>query len=122
MSEDAKIGRPRKEVDWDLVDSLCEIHCTKEEICSIIDMCEETLTTRCRETHDCSFSSYYKKACAGGKRSLRRAQFDSAYKGNATMLVWLGKQWLNQRDIPVEETGDTNMYEVVVSATNETSE
>jgi hypothetical protein len=35
-----------------------------------------------------------------GKRltSLRRAQFRAADKGNATMLIWLGKQHLGQND------------------------
>lgn len=33
-----------------------------------------------------------------GKASLRRMQFDAAKKGNPTMLIWLGKQMLGQRD------------------------
>lgn len=33
-----------------------------------------------------------------GKASLRRMQFNAAKKGNSTMLVWLGKQLLGQRD------------------------
>lgn len=32
------------------------------------------------------------------KMSLRRAQIKTALNGNATMLVWLGKQLLDQRD------------------------
>ena len=33
-----------------------------------------------------------------GKASLRRLQYDSAKKGNVTAQIWLGKQWLNQKD------------------------
>jgi hypothetical protein len=33
-----------------------------------------------------------------GKVSLRRKQWELANKGNTTMLVWLGKQWLGQAD------------------------
>lgn len=33
-----------------------------------------------------------------GKASLRRMQFMSAQKGNVTMQIWLGKQYLNQTD------------------------
>jgi hypothetical protein len=33
-----------------------------------------------------------------GLISLRRAQFESALSGNSTMLVWLGKQYLDQQD------------------------
>ncbi len=33
-----------------------------------------------------------------GKASLRRMQFKGAESGNTTMLVWLGKQYLEQKD------------------------
>lgn len=32
------------------------------------------------------------------KCTLRRLQWDAAKKGNVTMLIWLGKQMLKQRD------------------------
>ena len=32
------------------------------------------------------------------RQSLRRAQIKSALSGNASMLIWLGKQYLGQRD------------------------
>jgi len=34
----------------------------------------------------------------GGKASLRRNQWKLAQDGNATMLVWLGKNMLDQTD------------------------
>lgn len=33
-----------------------------------------------------------------GQGSLRRMQFVSAQKGNVTMQIWLGKQYLGQKD------------------------
>ena len=30
--------------------------------------------------------------------SLRRAQWKSAKSGNVTMQIWLGKQWLGQKE------------------------
>jgi hypothetical protein len=33
-----------------------------------------------------------------GKASLRRMQFKAAEDGNVTMLIWLGKQFLGQKD------------------------
>jgi len=35
---------------------------------------------------------------ANGKASLRRMQFVNAKNGNVTMQIWLGKQYLEQRD------------------------
>jgi hypothetical protein len=34
----------------------------------------------------------------GGRKSLRRMQYESATKGNIAMQIWLGKQYLGQRD------------------------
>jgi hypothetical protein len=33
-----------------------------------------------------------------GTRSLRRLQYEAAKTGNVTMQIWLGKQWLGQKD------------------------
>ena len=90
--------RPRKEVDWETVNKLCGIHCTGEEIASFLDMSYDTLQRRCLEEHECGFADYYKKASASGKMSLRRKQYEVAMAGNVSMLIWLGKNTLNQRD------------------------
>ena len=45
-----------------------------------------------------SFDEYFAQKRGSGKTSLRRAQWLSAQKGNPTMLIWLGKQYLGQRD------------------------
>jgi len=44
------------------------------------------------------FNEVYKKALAEGKIELRKYQFEAAASGNATMLVWLGKQYLGQKE------------------------
>lgn len=99
----AKMGRPKKEIDTKTFEGLCKIHCTEKEICSIFDCCEDTLNTWCKETYQddagnpLTFSDVYKKLSAHGNASLRRNQFKLAEK-NATMAIWLGKQYLNQKD------------------------
>lgn len=53
------------------------------------------------------FCRVYKKAEANAKISLRRTQLAEANNGNATLLIWLGKQLLEQRDVSkVEVAGD----------------
>jgi len=93
-------GRPKKEIDWNLVDSLCGIHCTGDEIASVLSVHYDTLNNRCKEKHGVNFSEYYKKASANGKISLRREQYKVAMKGNVSMLIWLGKNILGQKDAP----------------------
>jgi hypothetical protein len=44
-----------------------------------------------------TFSETYKNKSQLGKTSLRRMQFRLAEK-NSSMAIWLGKQYLNQKD------------------------
>lgn len=84
-----KMGRPRTEIDMELVKRLANIQCTISEIASIIDVPLSTLSMRP------DFLVVYKNACEGGKASLRRIQWAMAEK-SAAMAIWLGKQYLGQ--------------------------
>lgn len=85
-------GRPKKVIDYKLVEQLGSIQCTQEEIASALDISVRTLQ------RDEEFCRIYKSAMNDGRKSLRRLQWDAAHNGNTTMLVWLGKQYLGQRD------------------------
>lgn len=52
----------------------------------------------------------FKKYSAGGKRSLRRWQMQAAEKGNTAILIFLGKQYLGQKDNP-DESDNTEVLE-----------
>lgn len=98
-----KGGRPKKEIDKKMFENMCAIQCTKEEICGVLGIDEKTLTRWCKETYNEGFSDVQKRKAQPGKMSLRRIQFKLAEK-NATMAIWLGKQYLNQRE-PEQEIG-----------------
>jgi hypothetical protein len=66
--------------------------CTQEEIANYLDISVRTLL------RDDEFCHIYKKGLDKGKMSIRRQQYKSAEDGNVTMQIWLGKQYLNQRD------------------------
>ena len=52
------------------------------------------------------FSEVMTRGRVRGRISVRRAQMKLLEAGNATMGVWLGKQFLGQRDVtPVELSG-----------------
>lgn len=97
-----KGGRPRKEIDWEQLEKLCAIHCTGEECASVLKINYETLNEAIKREGYEGFPEYFKKYSGSGKASLRRMQFKSAESGNATMLIWLGKQYLGQRDYKYE--------------------
>ena len=83
---------------WDVLNGLCEIHCTPKEICSVLKASWDQMDYACRRTHSMTFSEYRETMNDGGKASLRRMQWQSAEKGNVTMQIWLGKNILRQND------------------------
>jgi hypothetical protein len=87
-----KGGRPKKELDYDLIDRLAMIQCTQDEIASCLGVNVKTLRA------DEKFLDLYKNGQEKGKMSLRRWQYKAAEKGNAPILIWLGKQYLGQTD------------------------
>lgn len=93
------MARPKKKIDQKQFEQLCKLQCTQEEICGFFDVTDKTLTRWCKETYNnMSFSEIFKIKSQSGKISLRRWQFKAAEKGNSSMLIWLGKQHLNQTD------------------------
>lgn len=86
-----KTGRPRKKIDLEVAEKLGSILCTIKECAAFMDINENTLKTR----ED--FLAAWKKGKEKGKISLRRYQMRMAEK-NATMSIWLGKQYLDQKD------------------------
>lgn len=93
-----KGGRPKKEIDYTKLDAMCAIHCTGEECAAILNIDYDTLNKCLKRDGHIGFTEYFRIKGSNGKMSLRRKQYDQAMSGNATMLIWLGKQWLGQLD------------------------
>lgn len=90
-------GRPRAKIDQEAFEKLCQLQCTKEEICAWFGITDKTLDAWCKRTYKKNFSVIFDEKREGGKISLRRAQFKLAEK-SAAMAIWLGKQYLGQTD------------------------
>lgn len=90
-------GRPRKEIDKKEFEKLCELQCTRDEICAWFDVTDKTLNSWCKRTYKANFSAVFEQKRGKGKIALRRYQFQQA-KNSATMAIWLGKQYLGQTD------------------------
>jgi hypothetical protein len=106
-----KTGRPMFKIDWDQVDSMCQIFCTEVEIASILGCSIETLRRACEREKGCRFVEYYAQKSDGGRRSLRRKQYTLAENGDRVMLIWLGKQVLGQSEKSKVETNNTTRVE-----------
>lgn len=93
--------KPMSDKEFEQLINMIRIQCTAEEIADVFGMSEDTLGRRIAERNIegvKNFADLYKKHSGEGKASLRREQWKLAQAGNPTMLVWLGKQMLGQRD------------------------
>ena len=93
------MARPRKEIDGEQFKKLCAIQCTLAEIAGWFGCSEDTIERWCKRTFGKGFADAFKTFSQSGKISLRRYQFKLAEK-NAAMAIFLGKQYLGQRDEP----------------------
>jgi hypothetical protein len=57
----AKTGPKKKEIDWKTVEELCHIHCTQDEIASVIGVDLDTIGARCLEDNNLKFSEFYRQ-------------------------------------------------------------
>ncbi len=88
-----KGGRPKVKVDTKIIENMAAIHCTNKEIAEVLNISIDTLQR--------NFPDLLQKGRAGGKAKLRRLQWQKAEEGNPTMLIWLGKQLLEQKGQPI---------------------
>lgn len=91
------MARKKKEIDLEQFKKLCELQCTLPEIAGFFDCCDDTIQRWCARELGMKYSEAFEKYSAGGRISLRRYQFKLA-EHNASMAIWLGKQYLGQRD------------------------
>ena len=88
-----------------VLSGLAALGCTEPEIQHLLACSPDFLASK---------SDILASGRASLKHSLRRAQIKHALKGNASMLIWLGKTYLGQKDQP-----DTNLSQhtnIVVDA------
>jgi len=111
------MGRPRKELDFKIVEAFCRSFSTGQEIADSFGISYDTLLARIKEqqkpdgSYYESFSEFFKEKSALGRTSLRAKQYKVAMTGNVGMLKWLGANYLDQTDkSQVETIGDTKIY------------
>ena len=93
------MGRPSKleEIDFEQVYIFGKFKATYETMADFYGVTERTIKNYMAD-EDGEFFHHYKKGLADCKLKLSEAQMQLALNGNATMLVWLGKQHLGQKD------------------------
>ena len=95
--------RGKKDVPLDKqVQKLASYGLTNKEIAEALGYDDSTLKRK--------FENFLIKGRGELKRKLKRKQIEVAMQGNVSMLIWLGKQYLDQSE-KVVETGD---YQIMI--------
>ena len=104
-------GRPKKVIDYNLVEKLAHIMCTQEEIATMFDCDVRTLQ------RDEEFCRVFKKGKEKGAIQSEKAA--KLAEKNASMAIFLGKQYLGQRDNIEVKAENTNRITIVNDLENE---
>ena len=114
-----RMGRPPIEIDKRTFVDLVGLGCTQDEICWFFrdesgkPISEDTITRWCKREFECTFAEYRSKNGAMAlKIKLRKNQLKLS-EHNASMAIWLGKQYLGQVDNP-NETAETEPVRIIV--------
>lgn len=89
VGEKGNKGKAPLEIDVELIRSLAGIQCTMKEMAGCLRCSVDTLERR--------YIDVIREAQEQGRKSLRRYQLELAKK-SAAMAIFLGKQYLGQRD------------------------
>jgi hypothetical protein len=109
-------GRPKVHIDIGVAERSAAIGCTPTEIAAILGVARQTLYNRLKEEPE--LQAVLDRGRDTGRATLRRLQWQAAEAGNTTMLIWLGKQMLGQRDrheVDAQVTGDMHVTVTLVS-------
>lgn len=89
--------RGEAEIDWGAVKKLAAMQATCEEIAYFLEVSDDFLEKQCKRTYGHTIGVKIKEWRTAGNCSLRRKQWLLADK-SASMAIFLGKNYLGQKD------------------------
>jgi len=108
------VGRPRIELDPKQAKIFGYFRATYDTMAEQIGCHVDTIRAAMQD-EDSEFSKAYKKGFSSMKMKLSEAQVKTAIEEhNSTLLVWLGKQYLDQKDNPMPDEDVNKNYTVIL--------
>lgn len=113
----AKMGRPATEsakIDKAELEKLQRIYLSEQEVADWFDVTVKTLRRFIRKNYDSTFGQFREKGFVRTRAGIKRVQIEKALRGDNTMLIWCGKQYLGQSEkveqlVEVEEKIECNL-------------
>ena len=102
------VGRPKKNIDIEILANLSQIGCTQEEIGGVMGVSARTLQR--------NYAEIIEQNKNKGRASLRKKMWEKALKKDSTLMqIWLSKNELNMRD-KVETQNITEPLPLIIEA------
>lgn len=98
--------------DWVMIGKLFQVFSTIPDVVYILNTTQRELNKKCKEEFNMTIKQFQEANYSVGRSSLRRAQYQTALKGNPTLLIWMGKQYLGQKE------NQTNQFDQVKFSVN----
>jgi hypothetical protein len=92
------VGRKKATVNWEIAAAMCRAGSFSTAICQRLGISESVLIKYCRTDNQMTFDQFRRMHFAAGNDTLHMKQYQLASEGDKTMLVWLGKNRLGQKD------------------------
>ena len=91
-------GRKKFVIDWNKVDNSLRAGSNGVQFAAMLGIHYNTLVNKCNEEKKCDFSDYLAQKRQEGNDVLFGLQYKLAKEGDRGMLIWLGKNRLDQSD------------------------
>jgi CRISPR/Cas system CMR subunit Cmr6 (Cas7 group RAMP superfamily) len=103
----AKMGRPKLQLDDKTFDTAIQLPLIKADIAKLMMCSEDTLDRYVKQRFGETFAVLQDKNRQHFRKNIIAKQYELAMKGNTTLLIWLGKQYCDQKD-KTEFSGDAS--------------
>jgi hypothetical protein len=103
-----KMGRPKIEINQTVFDTVIQLPLTKADIAGCCAVSEDTIERYVKSRFETTFAVLHEQKKHTFRKNILGKQYEMAMKGDRTLLIWLGKQYLNQAD-KVETKQDVSL-------------
>jgi hypothetical protein len=100
----AKRRRKPIVINLDEFEAMCAIQATLAEMAIVFKCSEDTIQNIVKKHYKVNFSVVFRQKRQRGFISLRRTMWQTALRGNPTLLIFLAKKYLGMADRPLVET------------------
>lgn len=109
----------QKEIRRETFEGLCKIQCSTEEMCSVLGVTRQTLTSWVKAVYGKKLEVVMADFQAEGKASFRRMGIKLAEK-NPAVWIFLAKNWLGMSDNPAPQASGEESKELAKAITSAT--